>query len=86
MAMRHGIVVQIEPDIGRLADRDLDAFEQGGWIVGQRQQAGRLLGERLADRLLRIFRTAPIGGLAVTPSLGLGIEVIEILEAAGGEE
>ena len=84
--MRHRIVVEIEADIGRLADRDRDAFEQRRRVVRQRQQARRFLGEHLADAVLEVFGTAPVGGLPVAPGLGLGIEIIEIGERASGEE
>ena len=61
-------------------------LEQRRRIVRQRQQARRFLGEHLADRAVRFARTAPVGGQAEAPGLGLGIEVVEIGEAAGGEE
>ena len=61
-------------------------FEQWCRVVGQRQQANRFLGEHLADRAVRFVGTAPVGGRAVAPDLGLGIEVIEIFEAAGSKE
>ena len=86
MGVRHGVVVQVEADIGRLADLDRDALEQRRGIVGQRQQARRLLGEHRAHRAVRFARTAPVGGQAAAPVVGLGIEVVEIGEAAGGEE
>ena len=73
-------------DIGLLADLDSDAFEQRRRVVGQRQQAQRLVGEYVAHRAVRFARTAPVGGQAATPVVGLGIEIVEIGEAARGEE
>jgi hypothetical protein len=84
--MGYGIIVQIETDIGCLVDRDCDLFEQRRRVVGQRQQARGFLDEHLADAASKIFRTAPISGEAVAPSLGLSIEIIEIGERASGEE
>ena len=52
----------------------------------QRQQARPLLGEHGADAAVGIGRAAPLGGQAVAPVLRLGIEVVEVGEAAGGEE
>ena len=86
VGMRDRVVVQIETDIGRLADRDRDPLEQRRGIVGQRQQAARFLGEHRADGALRFVGAAPVGGGANAPSLGLGIEVIQIREDAGREE
>ena len=84
--VRDGVVVQVEADIRRLADLDRDALEQRRRIVGQRQQMRRFLGEHLAHAAVRFVGTAPVGGQAIAPGLGLGIEIIEIGEAAGGEE
>src|SRR4029453_2293312 len=84
--MGNRAIVQVEADIGRLADRDRDALEQRRRVVGQRQQAGRFLGEHLAYRAVRLVGTASVGGRAIAPDLGLGIEVIEIGEAAGSKE
>ena len=39
-----------------------------------------------AHETRELVRTAPVGGRAVAPALGLGIEVIEIREAAAGKE
>src|SRR4051794_18909248 len=46
----------------------------------------RLLSEYLAHHSLRLGRTAPVGGEAAAPIVGLGIEVVEIGEAARREE
>ena len=86
LRMRHRIVVQVEADIGCLADLDRDAFEQRRGIVRQRQQARRLVGEHVAHRAVRLARTPPVGGQATAPVIGLGIEVIKVGEATRGEE
>ena len=60
--VRHRIVVQIEADIRRLADRDRDVFEQRRRVVRQPQQARRFLGEHLADTcMLYVERPCPKG-------------------------
>jgi len=79
-------MVQIEADIGGFADADRNAFEQWWRIVGQRQQARRFLGEHPADTAFEVFGTAPVGGKAITPGLGLGIQIVEIGETTCGEE
>ena len=55
-------------------------------MSGRLQQQRRLLGEDLADAAGGVFRAAPIGGQAAAPGVGLGIEIVEIGERAGGEE
>jgi hypothetical protein len=61
-------------------------FAQRRRIVAQRQQASRFLSEHLADRAVRFIGAASVGGWAVAPGLGLGIEVIEIFEAWGSKK
>src|SRR5208337_210256 len=61
-------------------------LEQRRGIVGQRQQAARFLREHRADGALWLVGAAPVCGGANAPGLGLGIEVIQINEAAGREE
>jgi hypothetical protein len=82
----HGVVVEVEANIRRLADLDRDALEQRRRIVGQRQQMSRLIGEHRAHRAIRFAGTAPISGEAAAPVIRLGVEVVEIGEAAGSEE
>ena len=84
--MGHRIVIPIEPDIRCLADPDFDTLEQRSGIVGQLHQVDDFFREYLAHRALRLGRTAPVGRHAGAPGLGLSIEVVEIGEAAGGEE
>lgn len=39
---------------------------------------GRLLGGDLAHRAFRIVGAAPVGSLAATPGVSLGIEIVEV--------
>jgi len=55
-------------------------------LSGSAIRAGHLLGEHRAHAALRRIGAAPVGGGAGAPGLGLGIEVVEAGEAAGGEE
>ena len=50
MRVRDRIVVEVEADIGRLADRDRDTLEQRRRIVRQSQQSRRFVGEYWAVR------------------------------------
>ena len=45
-----------------------------------------LLGEERAHAARAVFRTGPIGGRALTPGAGLSVQIIQIAEAARGEE
>src|ERR1700748_3215672 len=49
IGVRHRIVVQIKPDVGRLANLDGHLFEQRIAMLRQCQQSWCLLGEDLAD-------------------------------------
>src|ERR1700758_4399746 len=84
--MWHRIIVEIEADIGRLADLDDDALYQRVWVVRQSQQLGRFLGEGVADADIALSRTSPIRRHAAAPSVSLSIEVIQINKFAGREE
>jgi len=86
MGVRHRIIVEVEADIGRLADRDHDALQQRRRVVRQDQQARRFVGEHLADGAPGFVRAAPVGSRAIAPGIGLGVEIVEIGEVAGSEE
>jgi len=86
MGVRDRVVVEVEADIGCLADRDGDAFQQRRRVLRQGEQAGRLVGEHRADSAIGFIGTAPVGGRSVTPGGGLGVEVVQIGEGPGGEE
>jgi hypothetical protein len=71
--VRDRIIVEVEADIGRLADRDRDALQQRRRVVRQGKQARRFVGEHLADGALGFVRTTPVGGGAMAPGIGLGV-------------
>ena len=50
MAVGHRVIVLIEADVRCLADRDRHLLDHRSWIVRQRQQVRRFLGEDFADR------------------------------------
>jgi len=82
----HGIIVQVEADVGCLGGLDGDPLDNGIGIVRQRQQSRGFLGEDLGDAAGVVFRAASIGGLAAAPGVGLGVEIVDILEDPGGKE
>jgi hypothetical protein len=84
--VRDRIIVEVEADIGRLADRDRDALQQRRRVVRQGKQARRFVGEHLADGALGFVRTTPVGGWAMAPGIGLGVQIVETGEASRGEE
>ena len=86
LGVRDGIVVEVEADIGGLAGLHRHALDERIGVVRQRQQPGRLLGEGLADADGVLSGAAAIRRDAAAPVLGLGIEVVEIVDGAGREE
>ena len=86
VAKRDRIIVQVEADVRCLADRYHDMFEHRRRVGREREQARPFLVEHRAHGAFGLIRTAPIGGVARAPSLGLSVEVIDIGEAARGEE
>jgi hypothetical protein len=52
--VRDGVVVEVEAGVGRLADFDLDAFEHGERLIGQRKQPGFLLTRGVAHGARRL--------------------------------
>src|SRR5215472_4304300 len=73
MGVRNRIIVEVEADIGRLADRHRDALQQRRRVARQSQQSRRFVGEYLADGALGFVRAAPVGGRAIAPGVGLGV-------------
>jgi len=73
LGVRNRVIVQIETNIGCLANPDRPLFEQRIGMFGQRQQPWRLLGEDLADAAVLLTRTASICRLAEAPGPSLGI-------------
>ena len=86
MGVGHGVVVQIEARIGRLADVHVDALVAGKGIGGERQQQGLLLGEGGAHADARVLGAGALGGQARAPGCGLGVQIGQIRVAPGGEE
>ena len=86
MGVRHAVIVQIEPGVGGLADGDLDPVVGREGIAGQREERAALPLEGLAHGDGPVFGPGAVGGEAVAPVLGLGVEVVEIAPGAGGEE
>jgi hypothetical protein len=84
--MRHRIIVQVEPDIGPLADLDGHPLHHRVRIVPLPQQSRRFLGEDLANAASLVFRAAPLGSHAAAPGVGMGVEIVQIGECTGGEE
>ena len=85
--VRDRVIVEVEADIGRLADRDRDALEQRRRVVGQRQQASALRRRTPRGRVRVAARPDSAGRRpGHCTRLGLGVEIVEIGEAAGGEE
>lgn len=70
------VVVEIEANIGGLADRDLLTLAYGIRVVRQLQQPGSFPGKDLPNAEARLLGAAPIGGRAATPSVGLDVEVV----------
>src|ERR1700686_259320 len=81
-----GVIVQIEPDIGRLAGGDGHPLEQRVGVVRQLQQQGRFLGKGLANPEGVLSGAASIRRQAAAPGIGLSIEVVQIDKFAGRKE
>jgi hypothetical protein len=85
VGVRHGVVVLVEPGVGRLAYADRRGGRQRERVVRQRRKARRFEGERFAHAH-RLAGTGPIGGRPLTPGHGLGVEIVDVGERASGEE
>lgn len=83
VAMGDGVVVGVEAHVGGFGDGDLDALLAGEGVVGERKQVGAFFGEDLGDGALAVFGAGAFGGGCTAPLLGLGVEVIEVVEVAG---
>ena len=62
MVVGDGIIVGIEPYVGRFACLNLDALLAGERIVGEPDEVGALLGEDVGDGALWVFGTGALGG------------------------
>lgn len=85
IGMRNGIIVEIETGVRRLADGNGGQGRPGKRVVWQRQEVGLLQLEGLPDSHVEAGAQS-VGGHARYPNVGLGIEIVEILEAAGCKE
>ena len=83
--MGHGVVVEVEAQVGRLAHRRLDPLVGGEDIGGQGQQPRSLLLEGLADGERRVGRAAALGRRSAAPGVGLGVEPVEVDDPAAGD-
>ena len=86
MGVRHAVIVEIEPGVGGLADGDLDPVVGGEAVAGQRHEGAALPLEGLAHADRAVLGPGAVGGDAVAPGPGLGVEIVEIAPPAGGEE
>ena len=78
MGVRHAVVVEVESDVRGLADGGLDPFVGGEAIAGQRNERAAFPLEGLAHADGVVFGPGPLGGDAIAPGLGLGVEVVDI--------
>ena len=86
MGVGNGVVVPVEARVGGFAHLHLEALLGRERVLGQGEQMRLLLGEERAHAARAIFRTGPIGGRALTPGPGLSVQIVQIAEAARGEE
>ena len=75
--MGNGVVVQVKACVRCFTDTDLDPLEGGKGMVGQGEQPGALFIEHLTHGPVGVARTRTLGGNALTPLLGLRIEVVQ---------
>ena len=78
MGVRHAIVGFVEPGVWGLSDGDLEALVGGEAVTGQRDERAALLLEGLANADGAVFEPGTVGGDAVAPGLGLGVEIVDI--------
>ena len=69
-----------------LADGDLDPVVVGEGIAGQRDERAAFPLEGLVHGDRAVFGPGAVGGDAVAPGQGLGVEIVDIAPPAGGEE
>jgi hypothetical protein len=86
VSVGNGVVVPVEARVGGFAHLHLQALLGRERILGQGEQVGFLLREERAHAARAIFGTGPIGASALTPGLGLSVQIVQIAEAARGEE
>jgi hypothetical protein len=75
----NGIVVEVEPAVGGLADLDLDPLEGRKRLVRELEQSAALFLVGLADRATAILDPAAIQRVGVRPIQRLPIEIGEVV-------
>ena len=86
MGMGDAIVIEIESGVWGLADDDLDPFVDGEAVAGQGHERAAFLLEGLAHGDGAILGPGAVGGDALAPGLGLGVEVVDVAPLPGDEE
>ena len=71
--VRDRVVVEVEADVRRLADLDLDALVGREWIVRQREQTRRSSSNASRTVWRAVLGPASLGGDARGPVLGLAL-------------
>ncbi len=85
-AVRDAVLIFVEAGVGGLGDPDLAPLVDGEAVVGQRHQGAALALEGLAHGEGAVVRPGAVGGDALAPLPGLGVEIVEVTPGAGGEE
>jgi hypothetical protein len=86
VVVRDAVVVPVEAHVGGLAHAHLGAFLGRERIGRQGQQVLPFGSEQVAHALAALGRAQALGRRPGTPRRGLGIEIVDIAEAARGEE
>lgn len=86
IAVRDRVVVEVEADVGSLADLHGHVRLAREGLVRQRQEPRLLLGKGVADRPRLVLGPPAIHRRAVAEGLELGVEIVESVEGARREE
>ena len=78
VGVRHGVVVEIEADIGGLPDLEFEGTFCRKPVARKRQERAPVVGEDLTDRATTAFGTRAVGRVALRSGERLGVEVVEI--------
>src|SRR5688572_20878286 len=84
--VRNRIVVEIEANVGRLADLNLETLVRGKRVVGQRQQDAALVVESLTHRAYAVLDPGALESCGGGPVRRLMIEVGQVGIRPGREE
>src|SRR5262245_26805885 len=77
-SVRDGVVVEIEARVRSFSDLDIHALVGREYIARKREEALPLRFKRLANGDCRLARTAPVARDAMTPGVGLRIEIFDV--------